>query len=162
MPEFVRYSPGLEEPDPNFDAALEAVLDDLKRSVRASPGREGGGAADHSVLPGRFVKNAWLLLRLQATSYRTVKDAPIALSKLDEAIGRASSLDDVFRANVSAMGLAIRTNFAIGGILSGMSRVRRAFGIEGTARVVTEEMMHRYHAIGRVRAFNKKKTMNRS
>ena len=124
----------------------------LPRSfVTQGVGGEGGGPEDNEVLPGRFLKNSMRLLQLQWMSYRTVSEAPASLAKLDEVIEAASTLADVYRANVSAMGLAIRTNFAIGGILSGVSRVRRAFGVEGTARVVTEEMMHRYSAISRMR-----------
>jgi hypothetical protein len=37
MREFVRYSPGIEAPDPNFDSALHTVLEDLRRQVTASP-----------------------------------------------------------------------------------------------------------------------------
>ena len=124
----------------------------LPRSfVTQGVGGEGGGADDHAILPGRFLKNSMRLLKLQAMSYRTLREAPQNLAKLDDTIGAAASLAGVYRANVSAMGLAIRTNFAIGGMLSGMSRVRRALGVEGTACVVTEEMMHRYHAISRLR-----------
>jgi hypothetical protein len=45
MTEFVRYSPGLEAPDPNFDAALQVVLEDLRKQVTASPKLDGGGLA---------------------------------------------------------------------------------------------------------------------
>ncbi|MEZ4294846.1 MAG: PEP-utilizing enzyme [Polyangiaceae bacterium] len=120
--------------------------------VTQGVGGEGGGDADHALIPGRFLRNSFRLLRLQATSVRTVLDAQNGLAKLDALIGDATSLLDVYRANVSAMGLAIRTNFAIGGVLSGVSRVRRACGVEGTARVVTEEMMHRYQALSSIRS----------
>lgn len=119
--------------------------------VTQGVGGEGGGADDHAVLPGAFLRSALRLMRLQARSLQAVRGAPAALAKLDEVIERASTLEDVYRANVTAMGLAIRTNFAIGGVLSGVSRVRRACGVEGTARVVTEEMMHRYQAISSLR-----------
>ena len=45
MTEFVRYSPGIEAPDPNFDAALNVVLEDLRQQVTASPTRDGAGVA---------------------------------------------------------------------------------------------------------------------
>src|SRR4029078_1951941 len=48
---------------------------------------------------------------------------------------------DLHRINVEALALAIRTNFAINGVLSGVSRVRRALGIRGAGRVTTREMM---------------------
>jgi hypothetical protein len=44
MREFVRYSPGIEAPDPNFDSALHMVLEDLRQQVTASPKFEGGVA----------------------------------------------------------------------------------------------------------------------
>jgi hypothetical protein len=45
MAEFVRYSPGVEAPDPNFDSALQVVLQDLRQQVTASPNRDGAGLA---------------------------------------------------------------------------------------------------------------------
>jgi hypothetical protein len=44
MSEFVRYSPGIEAPDPNFDSALHTVLEDLRQQVTASPKFDGGVA----------------------------------------------------------------------------------------------------------------------
>lgn len=115
--------------------------------VTQGVGGEGGGPDDHALLPARFFASSFRLLRLQMRSLAAVRGAPAGLAKLDRVIDAAASLEDVYRANVAAMGLAIRTNFAIGGVLSGVSRVRRACGIDGAARVVTEEMMHRYQAI---------------
>lgn len=119
--------------------------------VTQGVGGESGGEGDSALLFGRFLANAPRLLRLQWHSLTTLRRAPEGLAALDEKIEAATSLEDVYSANVAAMGLAIRTNFAIGGILSGMSRVRKAIGMEGTARVVTEEMMHRYQAIAALR-----------
>lgn len=45
MTEFVRYSPGIEAPDPNFEAALNVVLEDLRKQVTASPKLDGAGVA---------------------------------------------------------------------------------------------------------------------
>ena len=45
MTEFVRYSPGIEAPDPNFEAALQVVLEDLRKQVTASPKLDGAGVA---------------------------------------------------------------------------------------------------------------------
>jgi hypothetical protein len=45
MTEFVRYSPGIEAPDPNFESALQVVLDDLRKQVTASPKLDGAGVA---------------------------------------------------------------------------------------------------------------------
>ncbi|MBK8258364.1 MAG: hypothetical protein IPK82_37580 [Polyangiaceae bacterium] len=116
--------------------------------VTQGVGGEGGGPSDHALLPWAFFKNVWTLSRLQFQSLQTVLNAGAALAALDQTIEKAASLHDVYTSNIAAMSLAIRTNFAIGGVLSGVSRVRNALGIEGTARVVTEEMMVRYQAIG--------------
>ena len=45
MMEFVRYSLRIEAPDPNFDTALQVVLDDLRKQVTASLKMEGQGLA---------------------------------------------------------------------------------------------------------------------
>ena len=37
MTEFVRYSPGIEAPDPNFDSALEVVLERLETTGHGLP-----------------------------------------------------------------------------------------------------------------------------
>jgi len=52
MSDFVRYSSGIEAPDPNFDAAMQTVLDDLKRQVTASPKFEGGRAVRNAHAKG--------------------------------------------------------------------------------------------------------------
>ena len=45
MREFVRYSPGIEAPDPSFELALHTVLEDLRQQVTASPKFGGRRAA---------------------------------------------------------------------------------------------------------------------
>ena len=40
---FVRYSPGIEWNDPNFERALQTVLDDMKRQTTVSAEAEGAG-----------------------------------------------------------------------------------------------------------------------
>ncbi len=45
MTEFVRYSPGIEAPDPNFDSALQTVLNDLRAHETASASLDGAGVA---------------------------------------------------------------------------------------------------------------------
>lgn len=110
-------------------------------------GGEGGAAEDRRVIPARFLRNGPMLVRLQWTCVRTVRDIPRALAELDARIDGATSLPELFDTNVAAMTLAIRTNFAINSVLSGVTRVRRALGVRGTARVVTREMMERYGAL---------------
>jgi hypothetical protein len=52
MSDFIRYSPGIEAPDPGFDAALQTVLEDLRKQVRASPKFEGGRAVRNAHAKG--------------------------------------------------------------------------------------------------------------
>jgi hypothetical protein len=40
---FVRYSPDVERPDPNFEQNLQTVLDGMKRHMKASVESEGIG-----------------------------------------------------------------------------------------------------------------------
>jgi hypothetical protein len=40
---FVRYSPGLERDDPNFEQNLQTVIDDMREQMRASPRQDGAG-----------------------------------------------------------------------------------------------------------------------
>ncbi len=50
--DFVRYSSGIETPDPNFDFALEDVLEDLRKQVHESPKTEGGRAVRNAHAKG--------------------------------------------------------------------------------------------------------------
>lgn len=115
--------------------------------VTEGVGGEGGDAEDRRVVARRFLRKAPRLLRLQSKCLREVAGIPRALAGLDRRIDAAASLPDLFGANVAAMTLAIRTNFAINSVLSGVTRLRRALGVRGAARVVTQEMMERYGAL---------------
>lgn len=112
--------------------------------VTEGVGGEGGLADDRRVIVRRFLRKAPRLMLLQWRCLRAVMGVRRALAELDERIGAAASLADLFAANVAAMTLAIRTNFAINSVLSGVTRVRRALGVRRAARVVTQEMMEQY------------------
>jgi rifampicin phosphotransferase len=117
----------------------------LPRSfVTEGVGGEGGGPADRRLIPGRFVRNAPRLVHLQVRNLATIARADRELARLDRRIAAASGLQDLYRVNVEALALAIRTNFAINGVLSGVSRTRRLLGIRGAGRVTTREMMEEY------------------
>lgn len=117
----------------------------LPRSfVTEGVGGQGGGPADRRVLPGRFLRKSPRLVRLQIQNLRTIARAGPELARLDGRIAAASGLADLHRINVEALALAIRTNFAINGVLSGVSRARRALGVRGAGRVTTREMMEEY------------------
>ena len=112
--------------------------------VTEGVGGEGGGPADRRILPGPFLRSVPRLVRLQLRSLAAIRRADRELSLLDGRIESAITLADLHRVNVEALALAIRTNFAINGVLSGVSRVRRFLGIRGAGRVTTREMMEAY------------------
>jgi pyruvate,water dikinase len=118
--------------------------------VTEGVGGEGGGPSDRRLLLGRFLRKAPRLVRLQIQSWKTIARADKELARLDGRLAAASGLADLHRVNVEALALAIRTNFAINGVLSGVSRVRRTLGVRGTARVTTREMMEEYGRLAMV------------
>ncbi|HEX6902772.1 MAG TPA: PEP-utilizing enzyme [Thermoanaerobaculia bacterium] len=117
----------------------------LPRSfVTEGVGGEGGGPADRRLIFRRFVRSAPRLVRLQLRNLATIRKADRELARLDRRIAAASGLQDLYQVNIEALSLAIRTNFAINGVLSGVSRVRRLLAIRGAGRVTTREMMEEY------------------
>jgi phosphohistidine swiveling domain-containing protein len=112
--------------------------------VTEGVGGEGGGPADRRLLFGRFVRKSPRLIRLQIRNLATISGIEREFAQLDAHLAAISSLPDLHRACVEALGLAIRTNFAINGALSGVVRLRRFLRIRGSARVITQEMMEEY------------------
>jgi rifampicin phosphotransferase len=112
--------------------------------VTEGVGGEGGGPADRRLLLGPFLRSGPRLLRLQLLNLRTIRRAEGELVRLDGRIAAASTLAELHRVNVEALALAIRTNFAINGVLSGVSRIRRVLRLRGRGRVITREMMEEY------------------
>ena len=86
-------------------------------------------------------------MSLQIRSLMAMAGARRELERLDGRIAAAVTLADLHRVNTEALGLAIRTNFAINGVLSGVARLRRLLRLEGAARVATREMMEEYAAL---------------
>jgi phosphohistidine swiveling domain-containing protein len=115
--------------------------------VTEGVGGEGGGPGDRRLLFGRFVRKSPRLVRLQLRNLATIARAESELRELDRRIAAAAGLADLHRITIECLVLAVRTNFAIGGALTGVSRVRRFLGIRGAARVVTREMMEEYSRI---------------
>ena len=114
----------------------------------------GGGAAgmkgipaDRQILPARFLRRAPRLVSLQIRSLWAMAGARRALERLDGRIAAAATLAGLHAVNTEAMSLAIRTNFAINGVLSGVARLRRLLRLEGAARVATQGMMEEYAAL---------------
>jgi rifampicin phosphotransferase len=112
--------------------------------VTEGVGGEGGGPADRRLLFGRFVRKSPRLIRLQLRNLATMAGIDREFARLDARIATASGLLDLHRVCVEALSLAIRTNFAINGALSGVVRLRRFLRIRGSARVITQEMMEEY------------------
>lgn len=112
--------------------------------VTQGVGGENAGPADGRLLPRRFLRAVPRLIRLQWLCLRTIAGAEHALEGLDRQIEAAQGLRGLFEVNVAGMALAIQTNFALGGVLSGVTRVRRLLRIPGAARLVTQEMMQGY------------------
>ena len=50
---FVRYSPNVEQPEPDFDQTLQQVLDDMKQHMRGSLKTEGIGLVVRNAHAGR-------------------------------------------------------------------------------------------------------------
>jgi len=120
----------------------------LPRSfVTEGVGGAGGGERDKRFLWPRALRMAPRLFRLQFKNLRTVLSAKAELARLDRLLAKARSLDDYFEVNVEAVATAVRVNFAINGMLSGITRLRRFFGIRGRAQVVTEAMLEEYEAM---------------
>jgi len=112
----------------------------------------GGGdldirAADRQTLPGRLVRKAPRLLALQLRSLRTIFRARREVDRLDRRVAEAATLAELHQVNVDALSFAIRTNFAINGVLSGLVRVRRFLRLKAAVRVTTQDMMEDYAAI---------------
>lgn len=111
----------------------------------------GGGtaptAADRETLPGRFLRKAPRLLSLQIRSLAAILRARRELDRLDRRVAEAATLAELHRVNVDALAFAIRTNFAINGVLSGLVRVRRFLRLTAAVRVTTQDMMEDYAAL---------------
>ncbi|MEM6672924.1 MAG: PEP-utilizing enzyme [Planctomycetota bacterium] len=112
--------------------------------VTEGVGGESHAAGDASPRIGRMLRKSPRLVRLQLANLASIRSIRRRLAAWDEQLNRAKSLQDWFDATVAGLDVALRTNFAINGALSGATRVRRAIGVRGRARVVTEEMMDAY------------------
>lgn len=117
--------------------------------VTEGVGGESAGPRDGRPLLGRMLLRSPRLLRLQAQNVRTMRSIPRRLAELDRVIDESESVQDWFEATRFGLDVALRCNFAINGALSGIGSVRRALGIRGRARVVTEEMMGEYEQVRR-------------
>jgi pyruvate,water dikinase len=123
----------------------------LPRSfVTEGVGGEGGGPANRRLLIGRFVRKSPRLILLQLRNLAVIARIRREFSRLDSRIASSSGLADLHRVCAEGLGLALRTNFAINGALSGVTRARRFLRIRGAARVITQEMMEEYSRLAAI------------
>lgn len=102
------------------------------------------GPRDRAVLPGRFFKSIPVLFKLQGMNLWSLTRIGRGLKRLNDQLDGTQSLADLYRVNVEALAFAIPMMFALGGIISGLSKIRRALGIRRGARVVTKAMYRDY------------------
>lgn len=115
--------------------------------VTEGVGGESGGPEDGRVLLGRFLFKSPRLVLLQLKNLWTILRSKKALAAFQREVDSATDLRALHAATAFGLGVALRTNFAINGALTGLTRVRRSLGIRGRARVTTEAMMEDYDAL---------------
>jgi len=115
--------------------------------VTEGVGGKTGRPADRRFVVPRMLANAPRLLALQARALHDVARLPAGLRAVRRRLARADTLRELFDANVFALAFALRSNFAINAVWSGVARLRRALGLKGRARVVTEAMMDEFDAL---------------
>ncbi len=123
--------------------------------VTEGVGGESGGPEDGRVLLGRFLFKSPRLVLLQLKNLWTILRSKKALAAFQREVDRATDLAALHAATAFGLGVALRTNFAINGALTGLTRVRRSLGIRGRARVTTEAMMEDYDALRSVPAVDR-------
>ena len=116
--------------------------------VTEGVGGHADGPADARLLPGRFLASLPRLLWFQWCCLRTLPTLGQAFRRLDRAIASARGLAELHRATADGLKLALRGNFAINAVLSGVSRLRRLLRLPGSARVITQAMMEEYSRLG--------------
>ncbi len=110
-------------------------------------GGDPGPPADRRPVLARLLRRSPRLLALQVKNLRTMTRAGRELERLDLAIAEARGLKGLFEATVLGLSIALRTNFAINGALTGAAQVRGALRLRGRAEVVTERMMREYERL---------------
>lgn len=115
----------------------------VTEGIGGAQGAESAGG----VRIGRLLRHGPRLVGLQLMNLWTVACIPRRLRALERRVQEAHSLAELFRASVAGLELALTTNFALNGALTGWIRVRRGLRIEGRAEVVTERMQAEYEAL---------------
>jgi pyruvate,water dikinase len=117
--------------------------------VTQGVGGQGDGPLDARIDLARFLRMGPRLIRLQLKNLVTVLQSARDLAAFERRVRAATDLRELHAATVVGLSVALRTNFAINGALTGATRVRRALGLRGRARVTTEALMEQYDALRR-------------
>ncbi len=118
--------------------------------VTQGVGGAASGPLDSRVVWGRFLRSGPRLLRLQLANVRLVLGVFRELARVERAVRAAEDLAALHAATALGLATALRVNFALGGALAGVQRVRRALGVRGGAHVVTGDMGHAYEDLRRL------------
>ncbi|MEO1695918.1 MAG: PEP-utilizing enzyme [Planctomycetota bacterium] len=106
---------------------------------------EGRAARRPNLL--RMARKSPRLVRLQLQNVGAMRRIDDELARIEEATRDARTLADWYDATVVGLDVALRTNFAINGALSGIVRVRGALRVRGRAHVVTDAMREEFEAV---------------
>ena len=130
----------------NFSAFFRLMdLWGLPRTmVTEGVGGKSTNPADGHILFGRFFRSIPRLCKLQWANFRAILKIREGLQRLDSELNQAKTLLDLQQLNARALSFAIQTNFAINGMLAGISKVRGVLNLNGAARLITQEMMGEY------------------
>jgi phosphohistidine swiveling domain-containing protein len=112
--------------------------------VSEGVGGDATGPADRGVRLGRLLRKLPTLAHVAIHNLLTAARSDARLRELDTAITAADDLLALQDVTVRAQAMSIRTNIAIMQILAVATKVRRLFGFEQAARVVTQAMMDEY------------------
>lgn len=115
--------------------------------VTESVGGAVTGPADSRIDVKRLLLSAPALIRLQWISLQAIAGIEGRLAGLRHKLDRSDSLPDLHGWCADALELALETNFAINGPLSGITRMRRLLRFPGSPEVVTHRMMAEYEAL---------------
>ena len=114
----------------------------------------GGATGPHGsrLYLGRFLRSSWRLVRLQLDNLWLIARMHRELDRVRAAASSARDLPALHAAFATGLAAALKVNFALGGALAGVQRLRRAVGIRTPASVVTGEMGRSYEALRRAPA----------
>lgn len=115
--------------------------------VTESVGGDSVGPGGERANLARMIKSLPSLVALTLSCFANIARIGREFRILEAELARAETLLDLQRANVHALEFSVRTNFAIMSVLSTLTKVRKFFGLNQAAHVVTQAMMAEYAAI---------------